>query len=374
MIETAPSVHLDLIEHLPVGVVLIEDGRVGYATERAAEVLGVSVRRLVGSVATDVLPTGVDDVTARVLGGATSCTLRQVAWDRPAGARRVTMTGTPGPTAAQVVLVVRDAAEPVGSRAAEGFRRRLAWLDSLAAGMAHEIRNPLGGIRGATQLLRRAPGPEDHDELTQLIIQEADRIDALVERLMRLTRPRDLRRTRVQVNRLVHDEVALVRARHGGDPVDWQLDLDPSLPPVEGDPARLREAIGNLVRNASEAAEHAVQVRTRIDPGGRLAADGFDRGVTIRVDVIDDGPGVPADRVARLFDPFATTKPEGTGLGLFVTRLAVEDHSGLLDVDPRPGQGARFTVVLSERLPPTPEAADIPSHFHRPAVRGPQGL
>lgn len=362
---------MDLVEHLPVGVALVEAGRVSYATERAAEVLGISVRRMYGSAIEEVLPAGVDEVVARIEGGATSCTLREVEWGRPTAAKRVTVTGTPGPSQGQVVVVLRDASDPVGSRAAEGFRRRLSWLDSLAAGMAHEIRNPLGGIRGAAQLLRREPDPDDHDELTQLIIQEADRIDSLVERLMTLTRPRPLNRGAVQVNRLVHDEVALVRARFGADPVAWELDLDPSLPLVEGDPGRLREAVGNLVRNAQEAARTTVSVRTRIDAVGRLAADGFDRGVTIRVDVIDDGPGISADRLPKLFDPFATTKAEGTGLGLFVTRLAVEDHAGLLDVDPRPGQGARFTLVLSERLPPGAlNQGEIPLPFHRPATPG----
>ena len=114
-----------------------------------------------------------------------------------------------------------------------------------------------------------------------------------------------------------------------------------------------REAVGNLLRNAQEAARSTVCVRTRTDGEGRLAQRGFDRGISLRFDVTDDGEGIDPERLPTLFDPFATTKPEGTGLGLFVTRLAIEEHLGLLDVDPRPGLGARFTLVLSQNLPPT---------------------
>jgi two-component system nitrogen regulation sensor histidine kinase GlnL len=347
----------NLIEHLPDGVLLVENGAIRFASGRAAEVLGVSVRRLTDMPLRDLLPAPALEVVERVLKGAISCTVRDLPWDRPSAARRISVTGTPGPGTGQVVVVVVDATDPVGHTAAEGFRRRLAWLDSLAAGMAHEIRNPLGGIRGAAQLLRRDPEPDDHDELTLLIIQEADRINALVEQLMGLTRPRPVRRAAVSLNALVHDEVALLRARFGGDPVRWELDLDPSLPDVEGDPARLREAVGNLLRNAQEAASGAVAVRTRIDAGGHLTGDGFDRGVTLRLEVTDDGPGIEPSAAARLFDPFMTTKREGSGLGLFVTRLAIEDHRGLIHVDPRPGLGARFTIVLSQYLPPSPEAS-----------------
>ena len=342
-----------LIEHLPFGVLLVEDGAVRRVSGTACEVLGVGERRLVGAAAAEALPGGSLEAIERVEAGAASCTVRDLPWVGVAGSRRVTVTATPGPSSGQIVVVVAGASDPAGHAAAEGFRRRLAWLDSLAAGVAHEIRNPLGGIRGAAQLLRRGTEPDDHDELLQLIIQETDRIDGMVERLMGLVRPRSLDRGVVDLNRLVHDEVALLRARFGGDPVEWALDLDLSLPPLEGDGRRLREAVGNLLRNAQEAAAGRVEVRTRIDGGGRLAEAGFDRGQTLRMDVVDDGPGIEPGQVARLFDPFATSKAEGTGLGLFVARLAVQDHRGVLDVDPRPGLGARFSVMLSERLPPS---------------------
>ena len=298
----------------------------------------------------DVLPEGALEAVERVQAGASSCTVRDLPLGPSAGSR-LTVTASPGPNPGQVVLLLDGDSDPAGHAAAEGFRRRLAWLDSLAAGMAHEIRNPLGGIRGAAQLLARGPEPVDLDELCGLIIQESDRIDGIVERLMGLVRPRLLDRGVVALNRLVHDEVSLLRAHFGEGPVQWELDLDPSLPELEGDPQRLREAVGNLLRNAREAARSRVEVRTRVEAGGRFAQGGHDRGLVLRLDVVDDGPGVAEDQLGRLFDPFSTSKPQGTGLGLFVSRLAIDDHGGQLDVEPGPGRGARFTVLLSERLP-----------------------
>lgn len=318
-----------------------------HATGRAEEVLGTARSRLVGAPVDQVLPADALEAAQRVVAGASSCTVR----DLPLGSQsssRVTVTASPGPSPGQVVLLLDGDSDPAGHAAAEGFRRRLAWLDSLAAGMAHEIRNPLGGIRGAAQLLARGPEPVDQDELCGLIIQESDRIDGIVERLMGLVRPRRLDRGVVSLNRLVHDEVLLLRA-HFGAGIDWVLDLDPSLPELEGDACQLREAVGNLLRNAREAAQDRVEVRTRVEAGGRFAHDGHDRGLVLRLDVVDDGPGIPEDQLGRLFDPFSTSKPQGTGLGLFVARLAIDDHGGLLEVEP--GPGARFTVLLSERMP-----------------------
>ena len=348
-----------LLDHLPDGIVLVEAGRVSYANARAAEILGISQRRLRGADVAAALPQGTREVVDRILGGASSCTSRNLSWDRPGAAHRVTVKGSPGPDTSQVVLVLLPESTAPDHEARVGFRDRLAWLDGVAAGVAHEVRNPLGVIRGAAQLLARRPDPEEMDELCRLVIRESDRIDAIVEQLMSLTRPRSLQRQPISLNRLVHDEVALLDARARGAAVKWQLDLDPSLPPVEGDPERLRGAVSNLLRNAVEASRSTVQVRTRVEPEGRLLDNGHDRGLALRLDVVDDGDGIDPARVPGLFAPFATTKPEGTGLGLFLARLAMDEHGGLLRVDPRPGLGARFSLVLWERLGSGPEATGV---------------
>lgn len=349
------SLPTEVFDHLADGVLLVSGGRVTSASGRAAEMLGLPVGRIVGTEVCELLPSAVSPALERLEEGASSVTLRGLAWDRPGPLRRVTFCATPGPQGGETVLQIRDDSDPSGQAAADGFRRRLSWLGSLAAGIAHEIRNPLGGIRGAAQLLRRGPEDDELDELTTLIIHESDRIDAMVEQLMGLTRPQCLERVHVDLNRLVHDEVALLEAQFGPREVSWELDLDPSLPPVEGDRLRLREAVGNILRNAREAATRSIRVRTRIEAGGRLTEGGFDRGRCLQLEVTDDGPGIPEDEVASIFAPFSTSKPEGTGLGLFVTRQVIDAHGARISLDPRPGQGACFSLLLSERLAPAPE-------------------
>lgn len=345
---------VELIDHLPDGLLLVQGGVVVYVSHRASEIMGLSARRIQDNPI-EILGDEARSVVQRVLEGSAVCTARDLPWSRPGGARRITFVGSPGAGADQVLLVVREAGTPSDPVARESFRRRLLWLDGLAAGMAHEIRNPLAGIRGAAQLLRRDPGPAEVDELTGMIIRETDRIDAIVEQLMLFTRPRALRREPVLLNRLVHDEVALLKAQ-GGAELEVVLDLDPSLPPVQGDAARLREAVGNLLRNAWEAARTRVHVTSRVEPDGRLTESGLDRGIALRLSVADDGEGIDPDRLPELFAPFATTKTGGSGLGLFVTRLAVDAHGGKLQVEPGPGTGACFGLTLWERLP----EADVP--------------
>ncbi len=346
------SEHQALLDHLADGIVVLQGGRICLATVPAAELLGFSPTRLVGSPIESCLPPEAQHIVKRIEEGAASCTCRDVPWGSFGAAEHLCLRGTAGPEPGEVLLVVSRGASPKSPATAASFRRRLEWLDHLAAGMAHEIRNPLGGIRGAAQLLSRNPDSEDRGELLRLIVYESDRIDRLVERLMSLTRPRRLQLSRVDLNRIVHDEVSLLRAQYGSEGVSWNLELDPSLPAVEGDPERIREAIGNLLRNAYEAGGCTIGVHTRVDREGRLVEEGFERGLTLEVEVTDNGPGIPQEQVSNLFVPFATTKRAGSGLGLFVARLASQDHGGRLDVDPRPGLGARFTLALSERLPP----------------------
>lgn len=349
-------------------MLLVRGRRVVAASDHAGEMLGCSQSRLLDTSITELLPGSVEEAIGRLDAGATSVTLRGLSWSCPTrpGPGEFTVSVTRGPAADEFVVQLRDRSDPSGQAAAEGFRRRLTWLDSLAAGIAHEIRNPLGGIRGAAQLLQRQTTEAERSELTEMIVLETDRIDRIVEQLMELTRPRLLQRSAVDINRLVHDEVALLRVQFGLQEVDWQLDLDPSLPAIEGDQLRLREAVGNLLRNAREAANSLVTVTTRIQAGGRLSEDGFDRGRSLHLDVSDDGPGLAEEDAASIFAPFSTTKPGGTGLGLFVTRQIVDAHGARLRLDSTPGEGASFRLSFTERLlpaQPQPAHTVLPENF-----------
>ena len=350
---------------------LVAEGQVLGASRRFEELSGVPRSKLVHMAVSDLLPAAALEGLARAESGSRSVAVKGVPWTlRPnsfgsdSGFGMDFVFGA-GPRNRTVHRPNSSPPRPLRPSRSRGFRRRLAWVDSLAAGIAHEIRNPLGGIRGAAQLLGRGASPEDLSELTALIIQESDRIDGLVERLMGLTRPRKLARSAVVLNQLIHDEIALLRAERGDAPPRWVLDLDPSLPVVEGDAARLREGLGNIIRNAAEAAASTVTLRSRIELGGRLAEDGFDRGRCLRIDVVDDGPGVDNSIADSVFAPFSTTKPEGSGLGLFIARQVIDDHAGRLTLDTQIGEGARFTLIPpSGCLPKIRWKTSSPADFH----------
>lgn len=222
---------------------------------------------------------------------------------------------------------------------------------ALAAGLAHEVRNPLAAMRGAAELLAAESGG---NEFLDLIVREAVRVDALVERMLSLSRPLDLEWSPVEVSELLHELAlqarALARAR-GIDPTVEEC-YDPALPPLIADRQRLFEALGNLVKNAVEAlpgeggevvleAAMVADLRRR-DTTGRAVP-------LVRFSVRDNGPGLRTAR-DRLFTPFFTTKPTGSGLGLSLARRTIDAHGGVLTLmepaPPRTGVEAQVLLPL----------------------------
>jgi two-component system nitrogen regulation sensor histidine kinase GlnL len=232
----------------------------------------------------------------------------------------------------------------------------LRLLATMTAGIAHEVKNPLGGIRGAAQILRKAAeeGEGDRGTLVQcadLVIQQVDRIDRLIEDLLDLSSPKKLRIEPVNIHKVLNDLIHLLRAETDEEIVAFETAFDPSLPPVRGDEARLSQVFLNLLRNASDAVREqpkggAVQVRTGIDLAPRAGRSDRASGPTIAVEITDDGPGIRAEDLGNLFAPFFTTKARGSGLGLAVSHKLVEDHGGALKLSSRYGRGTTVRVTL----------------------------
>lgn len=243
------------------------------------------------------------------------------------------------------VLVLRDVSRVRDLE--ERLRRseRLAALGVLAAGLAHEVRNPLAGVRGAAQLLEKEKGfAPGFREYTAVIAREVERLNRIVDDLLAFASPRPATLRPCNVNQILEEGLVLEEPdlRRRGIPLVRLY--DPEIPPVAAEAHRLHQVFLNLVRNAREAmpAGGDLTVRTRFE---RSAAKCGGRPAAV-VEVSDRGPGIPPEIQAQVFNPFFTTKDGGTGLGLAISLRIVEDHGGAIEVQSPPGQGATFRVFL----------------------------
>ena len=221
---------------------------------------------------------------------------------------------------------------------------------ALAAMLAHEIKNPLSGIRGAAQLLEQSAVDDDRT-LTRLICDEADRIVKLVDRMEVFADERPVEREPVNIHVVLEHVKRLAQsgfARH----IKFVEDYDPSLPPVLANRDQLIQVFLNLVKNAAEAVgegaiDGEIYLSTAFRPGVRLSLPGSKTRVSLPLEfcVRDNGPGVPEDLMPHLFDPFVTTKPTGTGLGLALVAKIVGDHGGIIECESQPRR-TTFRVLM----------------------------
>ncbi|MBR9900093.1 MAG: PAS domain-containing protein [Rhodospirillales bacterium] len=221
-------------------------------------------------------------------------------------------------------------------------------VSAMAAILAHEIKNPLSGIRGAAQLLEQTSN-EDDRVLTRLICDEADRIVELVDR-MEIFSDKPLERGAVNIHTVL-EHVRRLAENGFGKNLTFEEIYDPSLPPVFGNRDQLVQVFLNLIKNAGEAVDPKdgkITISTRYQHGVRLAVAGGDARVHLPlvVSVRDNGPGIPQDMRESLFDPFVTTKPTGSGLGLALVAKIINDHGGVIEVKDVPGGGAEFQIML----------------------------
>jgi PAS domain S-box-containing protein len=248
------------------------------------------------------------------------------------------------------VAVVRDLSRIRQLEAEVRRGETLAAAGRMAVGLAHEIRNPLGAIRGAVQLLGRELGGSPLSEYTTVLLTEVDRVNRIIEMLLDLARPVTIRPAPVNLHQLL-ERVALLTeeiARERG--VTIVRRYDPSLPPILGDEDRLVQVFHNLVRNGIEAMKDGGQLtlatRVSMDPLFGKVDMGAGQRTMVEVQVLDEGSGIPAAARGRIFDPFFTTKERGLGLGLAICHQVMEQHKGAIHIDSVEGHGTTVTCFL----------------------------
>ncbi len=250
------------------------------------------------------------------------------------------------------VMFFKDLTQVEQLEERERLRDRLAALGEMAAGIAHELKNPLAGIEVMAGLLRRqVPDSREAQSLLADIMSEAKLANSIVVEMLEFVRPIRLQVEQTEIAEVVHHSINLAESKVKRGAVALQVDLEGELPAIDGDLNQLSQVFSNLLTNAFEALDgrgrvtiKAFQSAIEVDPA--MAGTDAEATPVVVVDVIDDGPGVPADATDKIFDPFFTTKPQGSGLGLAIVRKIVDAHDGRIDVSSAAGQGTRFRVTL----------------------------
>ena len=342
--ELPPGAADAVLNALPVAVVIITgDGRIADANVAAENFFESSVLLLRRQMLRDLVPFGspvlalVDQVRHR--GAAVNEYKVDLSTPRNPGDRLVDLHVAPLPERAGHVVVMlqeRTIADKMDRQLTHRGAARS--VSALAAMLAHEIKNPLSGIRGAAQLLEQSAGDDDRT-LTRLICDETDRIVKLVDRMEVFSDERPVEREPVNIH-VVLDHVKRLAQSGFARRIKFVETYDPSLPPVFANRDQLVQVFLNLVKNAAESfgegsADSEIHLTTAFRPGVRLQLPGSKTRVSLPLEfcVRDNGPGVPEDLVPHLFDPFVTTKPTGSGLGLALVAKIVGDHGGIIECE-----------------------------------------
>jgi len=340
----------DLAEALAVAVVVLDPaGVVRYVNASAEELLGLSRRRAVGVALRElvtVAPEWLDRVAAATHSDH-AFTEREIAIT-PAharGAHHVDATVTPWHLAGEgrvaiVELTPLDRHRRIARE--EALRAQEQANRSLLRGVAHEIRNPLAGLRGAAQLLERELEGAELAEYTRIIVREADRLRGLVDRMVGPVRPPAP--AAVNIHEVTEHVVQLLRAEAGAG-VRITTEYDPSIPELTADRDQLIQALLNLGRNALQAVGEAGSLTVRTRTLRQFTIGHALHRLVACVEVADDGPGVPQELLDTLFQPMVSGRAEGSGLGLTIAQSLASRHGGLIECDSEPGATV-FRVYL----------------------------
>lgn len=335
----------DLLEHLPGGVMTVDlAGRVSYLNPRGEKILGLKVVEALGRSYIEVLKPALEP--SALLAALTSVgplEHQEVSVVGPIGVPVTldlsTSVWTNGEGERQGIVIAFSELRRFPELPEKARRsQNLATLGELAAGLAHEVRNPLAGMLTGAQLIARRLGEDDPcREYANLILEEGQRLEDLLRSLLDFARPSRTNFTESSLSEILDRALSLIKPLIQAQKIQVRRHYASTVGEILADRQGLLQVFLNLMLNAVQAMPH----------GGTLYVLTMPDGDGVRVEIKDTGEGIPPDRVARIFDPFFTTKPEGTGLGLTLSLKIISEHGGKVTVNSEPGAGTSFVIHLA---------------------------
>ncbi|WP_407648080.1 nitrogen regulation protein NR(II) [Endozoicomonas gorgoniicola] len=339
-----------VLDNLNTAVIALDrELRVSYLNHAAENLLDISERRSYSQpVETLLTQPGLEDDLKRAQSQQQPFTRRKACIRINSETVTVDYTVTPVDYSDFSILLEihpRDRLQRITREASLVAKQETA--KSLARGMAHEVKNPLGGIRGAAQLLERQLNDNGQKEFTTIIIEEVDRLRDLVDQMLGPVKPPCLKA--LNVHEVIERVMQLTEAETGGA-IQFVRDYDPSIPEIPADRERLIQAVLNLVRNAMQAIEQhmplsdgQITIQTRVIRQFTIANERCR--LVCNISIIDNGPGIPEDMIETIFYPMISGRAEGTGLGLPMAQSIISQHKGLIECESKPGRTC-FNVYI----------------------------
>jgi two-component system sensor histidine kinase HydH len=334
----------NVVDHMPLGLVALDSsGKVASYNEAAEAILGRSSGETIGKMAAEVIPPPIMGLT-RELGQGKRVIQREMDCPLNDGRTRpldMSVSLLEGEEEAYLghVILFRDLTEVRELQKEIETSRRLASLGRLAAGIAHEIRNPLSSIKGfATYFKERYREIPEDQKTAQIMIQEVDRLNRVISQLLEFARPMAMRKKQTHLQSLIRDSIKLVAKQAQAKEIRVKALLPPEVGPLYVDPDRLNQVFLNLFLNAIEAMDKGDTLSVTLSEDTRTSG--------VRVRVSDTGVGISEHHLEHVFDPYFTTRQTGTGLGLAIVHKIMESHQGEVKVESEVGKGTTVTLFL----------------------------
>jgi two-component system sensor histidine kinase HydH len=337
----------EMVANLPEGIIVSgPDRAITFINPIATSLLGLAGRQVVGQSAAAVLPAdllALLDATPR----QQRVKSRELSLPRPGGREKiltVTVTGimTEEGEAVGTMLILHDLTEIKRLQATLQKQEKLAAIGNLAAGVAHEVRNPLSSIKGyATYFASLFEEGSERKKAAEVMTAEVERLNRVISELLEIARPSDIKPRATDIPFLLSSSLRLVQQEAEAAGVRIMTEIAEGIAPFVLDPDRITQALLNLYINAIQA----------MPDGGQLTISARETVAGLELAVSDRGRGIPGDEADKIFDPYFTTKKTGTGLGLAVVQKVVEAHGGTIRVNSKPDRGTCFTITLPRTMP-----------------------